>query len=194
MKKLVYLAIASVPLLAIASPAAAQDVTGTVNITGTVAPKCLVVPGAGDTFGTTVALGELAQADGTLATDLATRFTNIGAAGLEARVVCTSAAPTISVDATEITTATTATTGYANRIDFTAHVFVDTVSSGTAEFTNSSTDAALAATPIGDRVANNGNNNISITATDFATPNLTDLLVAANDYTGQIVVVIAPGA
>lgn len=194
MKKLAYLSVAAASLLAIASPAAAQDVTGTVNITGTVAPKCLVVPGAGDDFGTTVALGELAQADGTLATDLATRFTSIGAAGLQARVVCTSAAPTISVDATEITSATTATGGYANRIDFTAHVFVDTTSTNDVEFTNSSTGAALAATAIGGRLANNGGNNISITATDFATPAATDLLVAATDYTGQISVVIAPGA
>lgn len=194
MKKLAYLSVAAASLFAIASPAAAQDVTGTVNITGSVAPKCLVVPGSGSTFGTTVALGELAQADGTLATDLATRFSSIGGTALEARVVCTSAAPTIAVDATEITSATAATTGYANRIDYTAHVFVDTTSASDVEFTNSSTGAALAATPIGGRVANNGSNNILITATDFATPAATDLLVAATDYTGQIVVVIAPGA
>ena len=194
MKKLAYLSVAAASLFAIASPAAAQDVTGTVNITGTVAPKCLVVPGAGDDFGTTVALGELAASDGTLATDLSTRFSSIGGTGLEARVVCTSAAPTISVDATEITSATAATSGYANRIDYTAHVFVDTTSTSDVEFTNSSTGAALAATAIGGRLANNGGNNILITATNFATPAATDLLVAATDYTGQIVVVIAPGA
>lgn len=194
MKKIAYLSIAAASLFAIASPAAAQTVTGTVNITGTVAPKCLVVPGADDDFGTTVALGELAQADGTLATDLATRFSSIGAAGLLARVVCTSAAPTISVDATEITSATAAVTGYANRIDFTANVAVDTTTTNDVPFSNSSTGAALPATPIGGRLANNGGNNITITASNFATPNATDLLVAANDYTGQIVVVIAPGA
>jgi hypothetical protein len=194
MKKLAFFAIASASLFAIASPAAAQNVTGTVNITGSVAPKCLVVPGAGSTFGTTVALGELAQADGTLRTDLATSFTGIGGAALEARVVCTSAAPTIAVDATQITAATAAVTGYANRIDFTAHVFVDTTTTANVEFTNSSTGAAGVATLIGGRVANNGGNNINITATNFATPNITDLLVADNNYTGQIVVVIAPGA
>lgn len=194
MKKLAYLSIAAASLFAIASPTAAQTTTGTVNITGTVAAKCLVVPGAGNTFGTTVALGELAQADGTLATDLATRFSSIGGAGLEARVVCTSAAPTIAVDATQITSATAAVTGYANRIDFTANVAVDTTSANDVPFSNSSTGAALAATPIGGRLANNGGNNITISASNFATPNATDLLVAANDYTGQIVVVIAPGA
>ncbi len=194
MKKLAYLSVAAASLFAIASPAAAQTTTGTVNITGTVAPKCLVVPGAGNTFGTTVALGELAAADGTLATDLSTRFSSIGAAGLEARVVCTSAAPTIAVDATQITSATAATTGYANRIDYTAHVFVDTTSTSDVEFTNSSTGAPLAATAIGGRLANNGGNNITITATNFATPAATDLLVAATDYSGQISILIAPGA
>lgn len=194
MKKLAYLSLAAASAIALASPAAAQTTTGTVNITGTVAPKCLVVPGAGSTFGTTVALGELAQADGTLRTNLASDFSSIGGTGLEARVVCTSAAPTIAVDATQITSATAAVTGYANRIDYTAHVFVDTTSTNDVEFTNSSLNAPLPATLIGGRLANNGGNNITITATNFATPAATDLLVAATDYSGQIVVVIAPGA
>lgn len=192
MKKLAYLALASASLIAFASPAAAQDVTGTVNITGTVAGKCLVLPGAGSTFGHTVALGELAQSNGTLATDLATRFSSIGGAGLDARVVCTTAAPTIAIDATEITSATAAVAGYANRIDFTAHVAVDTTTTNDIDFSNSSTVAPLAATLIGGRLANNGGANITVSASNFATPNVTDLLVAATDYTGKIVVVIGP--
>lgn len=194
MKKLAYLSVAAASTIALASPAAAQTTTGTVDITGTVAAKCLVVPGAGNTFGTTVALGELAQADGTLRTDLATLFSSVGGPGLEARVVCTSAAPTIAIDATEIMSATPAVTGYANRIDFTANVAVDTTTTNDVPFSNSSIDAPLAATPIGGRLANNGGNNITISASNFATPNADDLLVAANDYTGKIVVVIAPGA
>lgn len=192
MKKLLALS-AAASLMTISSTAFAQDVTGTVNITGTVAPKCLVVPGAGNSFETTVALGELAQADGRLATDLAARFGTNGGAGLQARVVCTTPAPTISVDATAITSAAPAASGYSNRIDFTANVAVTTVSSENS-FSNSSTAAPLAATPIGGRLANNGNSNIAITASNFATPNVSDLLVAATDYTGRIVVVIAPGA
>ena len=192
MKKILGIS-AAAAMIAMASPAAAQNVTGTVNITGTVAPKCLVAPGAGNTFSQTVALGELSQADGRLATDLATRFQSIGGAGLQARVVCTTAAPTISVDATEITSAAPSEAGYANRIDFTANVAVTTVT-GSASFSNSSTAAALAATAIGGRLANNGTSNIAITTSNFATPNPTDLLVAATDYSGRIVVVIAPGA
>lgn len=191
MKKLLGLSVAA-SLLTMGTSALAQDVTGTVNITGTVAQKCLVVQGAGNSFSQNVALGELAQSNGTLAADLAARFVTVGGQGLQARVVCTTAAPTIAVDATEITSATAADTGYANRINFTANVAV-TTTSGSSTFSNSTTGAALAATPIGGRLANNGGNNIVITATDFATPNPTDLLVAATDYTGRIVVVIAPG-
>lgn len=194
MKKLLGLSIAA-SLLTMSNAAMAQNVTGTVNITGTVAPKCLVVPGAATSFTQNVALGELAQADGTLATDLAARFLAAGGTGLNARVVCTTAAPTIAIDATPITTTAAADTGYANRIDFTANVAVTTTASSAATtFTNSSDSPALAATPIGGRLANNGNNNIAITATGFKTASATDLLVAANNYTGSIVVVIAPGA
>lgn len=180
-------------LVAMVSPAMAQDVTGTVNISGTVASKCLVQPAAGNAFTATVALGELSQADGRLATDLATRFQSVGGTGLAAHVVCTTAAPTISVDATEIASAAPSATGYANRIDFTANVAVTTVT-GSASFSNRSTASALAATAIGGRFANAGGSNIAITASNFSTQAATDLLVAASDYTGKIVVVIAPGA
>ena len=190
MKKLALVSAAAL-VAAIATPAAAQNVTGTVNITGSVAPKCLVVPGAGGTFGTTVALGELAQADGTMRTDLAATFD--AAAGLTARVVCTTAAPTISVDATAITAAAGApAAGYDNSIDFDANVAVTYVG-GSATFSNDSNDAALAATAIGGRLANNGSDNISITASDFHTNAVTDLLVADNSYAGSIAIVIAPG-
>lgn len=191
MRKIVFVFAAS--MSAVASPAMAQDVTGTVNISGSVAPKCLVQPAAGGTFTATVALGELSKADGRLATDLASRFSSAGGSGLEVRVVCTTPAPTISVDATEISSAASSATGYANRIDFTANVAVTTVT-GSASFSNSSTASALAATAVGGRFANTSSSNVVITASSFATAATTDLLVAANDYTGKIVVVVAPGA
>lgn len=183
---------AALVMLPIATAVSAQSVTGTVNITGSVAPKCAVTQGGGGTFSSTVALGELAQADGRLATDLAARFA-ASPASLQASVVCTAAAPTIAVDATEITSATASATGYANRIDFIARVAVDTVTQTGVPFTNDSRNAAGTATPIGARIANNSN-NIRITATDFGTAQASDLLVAANDYSGRISIVIAPGA
>ncbi len=190
MKKLLLIALAGGTAMAIATPASAQNVTGTVDITGTVAPKCLVVPGAGNTFGTTVALGELAATDGTLATDLATRFSSVGGAGLSARVVCTTGAPTIAVDADPIASTTTADIGYSNTIDFTANVAV-TTTTGAPTFTNASSGAASAATPIGGRLANNGSDNITITASAF-TAGASNPLLVAGSYAGKITVVIAP--
>jgi hypothetical protein len=192
MKKIILASLAAASIVAMASPAAAQSVTGTVNLTGSVAPKCLVVPGAGSAFGTTIPLGELAQADGTVRTDIATQIN--GVTGTTARVVCTSAAPTISVDATALSTAASAAAGYDNSIDFLATVTVDTTTTADVPFTNDSSAAALAATPIGGRVANNGGDNVVITTSNFRTNNVTDLLVASPTYTGSIVVVIAPGA
>lgn len=181
---------------ALAAPAMAQDVTGTVNITGSVASKCLVQPGAGDTFGTDVDFGELAESDGTLRTDLASAFSTIGGAALSARVVCTTANPEIAITATALATTAPALAGYDNSIDFTAHVDLVTVGSGgpgTAAF-QADTGTPLGATAIGARLANNGSSNITISASNFHTNNLTDLLVADPSYSGSIVVVISPGA
>ncbi len=193
MKKLVLAAFAATAMTAIATPAMAQTVTGTITLTGSVAPKCLVVPGNGGTFGTTINLGELADASGKLRASSTIESQINGVTGTTARVVCTAATPTISVDATALATTATADTGYDNSIDFNAKVAV-TTTSGTANFANDSSAAALAATPIGGRVANNGGDNIVITTENFRTNASTDLLVASPTYTGSIVVVIAPGA
>lgn len=195
MKKIVLLALAA-STVAVATPASAQTVTGTINLTGSVAPKCLVLPGNGSAFGPTAAiqLGELADATGKLRASSTLESQINGVAGTTARVVCTSAAPTISVDATALATSATATTGYDNSIDFNANVVV-TTTTGSASFDNDSGSAALPATAIGGRVANNGGDNIVITTSNFRTDNpTTDLLVASPTYTGSIVVVIAPGA
>ncbi len=191
--KFMLMALGAGSMIALAAPAAAQNVTGTVNITGSVAGKCLVVPGSGSTFGTTVALGELADATGKLRTNIATDFN--AAAGLTARVVCTTAAPTISVDADPITAATaTGGGGYDNSIDFTASVAVTTTAGAAGPFTNDSAAAAGADTLIGGRLANNGSDNIAISASNFRTDTASDLLAADPTYTGKITVVIKPGA
>jgi len=189
MKKLLLAALAA--SAAFASPAVAQTVTGTVTITGSVANKCLVLPGSGSTFGTTVDLGELAQADGTMRTNLAASFN--AAAGLTARVVCTTANPTIAIDSTALATVAPAAAGYDNSIDFQADVAVTTINS-TTTYSNDSAAVPLGATALDGRLANNGSSNIAITASNFRTGALTDLLVASPTYTGQILITIAPGA
>ena len=198
MRKIVLLALAASAASA-ATPAFAQ-VTGTINLSGKVDPKCLVLPGNGAAFGpsATIQLGELADATGKLRASSTIETQINGTAGTTARVVCTSAAPTISVDATELATTALAATGYDNSIDFNAKVVVTRVIGTTvdsATFNNDSSAAPLGATAIGGRVANNGSDNIVITTNNFRTNNpTTDLLVASPTYTGSIVVVISPGA
>ena len=200
MKKLVLAAMAAASMVALAGPAAAQSVTGTINITGSVGSKCTVIPSGGgtsSTFGATVALGELAQADGSLKASgtLAALF-NAGGDGTSAmafRVVCTSSAPTVAVDATQITTGAgdNATAGYANRIDYQANVGL-TLVSGSQTVSNDSASAATDPTSLTGRLAGTGN-NVVVTAQDFRTASGHDLLEAGS-YTGQVVVTIAPGA
>lgn len=192
--KFMLMALGAGSMIAIAAPAAAQTVTGTVNITGSVADKCSVQPGSGNTFGGTVALGELAQADGTMATDLASRFNApANSAQLNFHVVCNTAKATVAVDATELTTGGgTAAAGYAARIDYAAHVAVSLATPATQTFSNDSRNAASAAAATTDRLANSAS-NVSITADTFGTANLSDLLVSGS-YTGNISIVIAPSA
>jgi hypothetical protein len=194
MKKLVIAAMGAASILAIASPAAAQSTTGTITLNGSVAPKCLVVPGSGTTWGTTINLGELADATGKLRASSTIESQINGATGTTARIVCTSGAPTISVDSTAITTAAASAAGYDNSIDFTASVAVTTTTpANNGPFVNDSANAALAATAIGGgRIANNGGDNVVVTTSNFRTDNAADLLVADPSYTGSIVVVIAP--
>lgn len=168
-----------------ASPAYA-DVTGTINLTGSVAAKCVVDPGSGSTFSDTVNFGELAQADGTLRTDLASAF------GTHSFTVkCNTGTPTIAVDADPLATTAAASSGYDNTINYTASVAVSAVGNYSGPFTNASDTAASAATPVGSALANTAN-NVSITTSGYHTANPTDLLVASPTYTGKITVVIAP--
>ena len=198
MKKILLTALAAASALALAGPAAAQSVTGVVNITGNVDAKCIVAndgdPAGSDAFGGTVALGDLAQADGTMATDLATRFNAVGNNGqLQYKIVCTSAKTNVSVDADPIVAATAvAQPGYANRIDYEANVAVTLVGGAGTPIVSDSADAAATATTYNDRLAA-GNPNIVVTAGDFRTANLTDILLA-DTYAGKITIVVSPAS
>lgn len=195
----ILLAASAASALALATPAGAQSVTGVVNITGNVASKCIVAtagnPTGPATFGGTVALGNLAQADGTLATDLATRFNAAGNnTQLQYKIVCTSANTNVSVDSDPILAATgLAQAGYANRVDYKAHVAVTLVSGPGAPIASDSSDAAATSVNYPNRLAV-ATTNIVVTADTFRTANLTDILVADASYTGKITIVVSPGA
>ena len=183
MKKIATFALAASAL--IAAPAMAQNVTGTITLNGNVASKCSVSPGSGNTFAQTVDFLELAQANGTLRSGLATDFGT-----RSATVVCNTGTPKVSVDANPLATGGTAATGYDNSIDYTASVAVTAVGANTGPFINASNAAAGTATAVGSALATSAS-NVQITTSGYGTNNATDVLVAGA-YTGNIIVVISP--
>ena len=184
MKKIAFLAAAA--CAALATPAMAQNVTGTITLNGNVAAKCSVTPGSGATFAETVNFLELAQANGTLRTGLSTDFGT-----RSATIVCNTGTPKIAVDANPLATGGTAPTGYSNTINYTASVAVNTTAANAGPFTNATTATPLTATTIGGGSLANAASNINITTTGYTTTNASDILVAGA-YTGNIVVVISP--
>ena len=180
--------------VALAQPVSAQNTTGTVNLTGSVAPRCGVAgSGSGSIFGQTVALGELAAADGTLRTGIESQFANAVAA---ISVVCNTVAPTISVSATALSAQTSTNappTGYANSIAYTATVSLGTTGSVPALLSAVSGTSTSRALSSGEgRVANSAG-NLVLTATAFHTASPTQILVADSSYKGSIAITIAPG-
>ncbi|MFM5923803.1 MAG: hypothetical protein ACKOPG_06425 [Novosphingobium sp.] len=194
MKKLALIAMTAAA--AFAAPAMAQTTTGTINITGSVAAKCMVVSGTGtsSSFGTTVAMGELAQADGTLkpSSTLAATFGSVGGAGLAAHVVCTSPDATVTVDADPLVSPSGAgaPTGYSNTINYSADVTF-TKTTGSLALSNDSTAASQSSSALGGRLAASGT-NVTVATSNWRTPNTGDLLTSGTDYSGKIVVTISP--
>lgn len=189
MRKLATLA--ALGLVSIATPALAQDVTGTLVMNGTVPSKCQVVSGAGvsQTFGTTVNLGDLSAPDGTLRPGIVVDAATYPA--LEARVVCTTANADVTLTATPlaITGAPAAPAGYANSIDYRGSVLILEADGGASGGFLLASDPNAVNFQVG-RIANNGNGNVFLSAVDFSTA--PGAILEQGSYTGQVQVVIAP--
>ena len=193
MRKLVFLATAACMF---ATPAFAQNATGTVIITGTVANKCAVITGSGTsaTWGTTVNLGELSQSNGTLRStaSLTNDFNTVAAGAQNAQVVCSTSNPSIAVNADPLVNTGNvpgAGSGYTNTVHFDADVTVNKVG-GSQTYTNDSNTAATGPTALGDRLAASGP-NVLIATSNWRTLG-TDALLVSGSYQGQIVVTITP--
>lgn len=174
-------------LLGLPQMALAQQVTGTINVTGFVAGRCGVV-GGGQTFSDTINLGELAGNDGRIRTELTDASPD---AIRNFSVVCTGATPRVTLSATRLSTGATAATGYANAIDYTTSVAV-LQATGTPPAISYTTAAALPA-PVNVSLTGplaNAPDNISIRVFNFGTP--AGALLVAGAYTSVINVTISP--
>ena len=197
MKKIILAALAAGSAL-VSSGASAQSTSGEVHITGTVADKCVVTAAGsptagGGSFGGSVSLGALDATDGKLEASgtLATRFAGAGASNLSYRIVCTTAKTTVTVNADDLTTGATVTTGYANTVHYKANVAL-TMVGGNETLSNDSLDVpAGSSSTYTKRMATAGTSNISVTADTFRTPGASDVMLAGT-YNGKITITLAP--
>jgi hypothetical protein len=184
--------------LALAAPALATtpagSVTGTVNVTGNVSAKCMVVPGAGSTFSDTLAFGELStSADGTLSPATSTQTVSF-------EVLCNSTTPTVTVSATPLKAQNNSAggaSGYSDTVDYLAEVTVQKATSGTAVFSYKTVDGtAVVGEPstgaVGDRLKA-ASGNLSVKASALATRGgAANVLIADTSYKGVISITVTP--
>jgi hypothetical protein len=190
MKRALFIAVAAAGLV-FAAPALA-DATGTVGVTGSVAAKCQVIGVDGNNFTGTISLGELAQTDGTLRTDLQ-GSTPVTGATKTFRVNCTSSDAQITLSADELDAGMGAPGGgRSSTLDYTAEFDGALSPSGTKQITYNTTSASPTVDTLGGPLANAAN-NITISAYSFITVGgLGDILRSSNNYVGAIHVTITP--
>lgn len=170
MRKLLLLA---APAVLVASPALAQtaDVTGTIDINGSVTGRCMfTLPNK------TISLGELSL--------LSTGKLDVSKVNGRSETLtgwCNNTAATMTVTTTELTTATAAPTGFDNRVDYTATATTGSVSAN---------DTSLAAGAGSPSTVGLFSGDIVVVLSAASSP--TNGLMVAGTYTGHVVVTLTP--
>lgn len=161
-----------------ASPAFAQNATGTVSIDGSVADRCLFTgPSA------TISVGELAKSG----TDSDAGRLNPAKLDGESRTLvgwCNGTAATIAVEAEPLLNVdytSTAPTGFTRRIDYSATALANSVSANDSSLVAGSGDAEDIGIFTG---------NVVVTLSDSSAPG--GALLIAGAYQGQVVVTLSP--
>lgn len=169
MRKFIILAL---PAALIASPALAQSaVTGTVDINGSVAGRCMfTLPNA------TISLGEISLASNGKLDPSKVNGKNAALTGW-----CNNTAATMSVTTTELTTGTAATTGFDNRVDYTGTAVANVISASDSSLTAGAGSASTVGQFTGD---------IVVTLGSASSP--TSGLMVAGAYTGNVLVTLTP--
>jgi hypothetical protein len=170
MRKLMFF---SLPLALLASPALAQtaDVNGQIDINGTVAGRCMfTLPNK------TISLGELS-----LASNGKLDVSKVNGRSETLTGWCNSTAATMTVTTTQLTTGTSAPTGFDNRVDYTATAVTGSVSANDTSLTAGAGAASTVGLFSGD---------IVVTLSGASSP--TNGLMVAGSYTGNVVVTLTP--
>lgn len=161
----------AVPAMASAVPA---NVTGTVTIDGSVAPRCQFTTGTA-----TITIPELSDTS-TGVLDPTT------VAGKNANLVgwCNGTKSTMTANATSLTNGTTPPPGFSNQVDFTATA----TANGQSSIDSDSTDGLAGTTAMVGIFS--GNINVALSAA--ATHGGSTLKLVAGAYTGSVLVTLAP--
>lgn len=172
MRKLLILA---APFVALASPALAQSSTGTVDINGSVAGRCLfTVPNQ------TISLGELALG-GTGSTAGKLDVTRVNGQSRTLVGWCNNTAATMSVTTTQLTNPATTVAGFDNRIDYTATAVANSISASDSSLVAGAGTASTVGMFTG---------NVVVTLSAASSP--TNGLLVAGSYTGNVIVTLTP--
>lgn len=198
MQRLFAVAAASGLLLAASAvPAAAQSTTGTIVINGSVSARCGTTPGNGSTFGETVGLGELANANGQLEAALSGTSAASPAFSRSYSLTCTGSNFGVSIEAQTLanTSVATAPAGYTRAAEFTGRVSLDLVSpsSGASTLNLDDTSSVAGATSVSAGPSNflaNSTANLRASAYGFVTP--TGAIMVAGPYQGRIIITVSP--
>lgn len=172
MRKLIILA---APFAVLASPVAAQTATGTVDINGSVAGRCLfTLPNQ------TISLGELSLG-GTGSTAGTLDVAKVNGQTRTLIGWCNNTAASMSVTTTQLTNTATAASGFDNRIDYTATAVANAASASDTSLTAGAGTASTVGMFTG---------NIVVTLSAASSP--TNGLLVAGNYTGNVVVTLTP--
>ena len=168
MRKVILLA---APFALLASPVLAQSATGTVAIDGSVAGRCLfTLPNA------TISLGEIS-----LVSNGKLDPSKVNGKSATLTGWCNNTAATMSVTTTQLTTGTTATTGFDNRVDYTGTAVANAISAS---------DSSLAAGAGTASTVGQFTGDIVVTLSAASSP--TNGLMVAGAYTGNVLVTLTP--
>lgn len=169
MRKLMILT--ALPAMLAASPAFAQDATGTVFIDGSVAGRCtFTLPSV------TLSLGELS-----LASNGKLDVSKVNGKNATLTGWCNNTAATMSVTTTQLTTGTAAPAGFDNRVDYTGTAVANAASAS---------DSSLVAGAGTPSTVGLFTGNIVVTLSAASSP--TSGLMVAGGYTGNVVVTLTP--
>ena len=195
MRKLVI--VATTAALAGLATAAQAQVVGTVQVTGQVTGKCVVVSGEGGAgvFGGVIPLGELDQTDGTLAPGLhgSTLASPSGPVVL-AQVNCNSSAPTVAISATRLTDgAPEASTNFSSTIDYTAAAVIGLAAGGAANvsYTTAAALPPATSTQLGGPLSNQPG-DVAVEVFGLTPDHGLASFLTEGNYTATVTVTITP--